>query len=196
MLVLIATIWIIDSLNGGLFHMNILRIPQYVQNYDLDFFLIKPVSSRLYVSVKYISYGLLSGIPFGILLLCYSLIKMQFQMNLLQIFCYIISIFAGTFIMHNIFFLLTVLSVKFVRMDALQNLCWNVLEIGKYPASIYPDCFRKIFVFIIPVITVYNFPVYIILHFQMNLFIILLVICAFLFFLTNILWNFILKYYY
>lgn len=196
MLALIASSWIIDSLNGGIFQMNILRIPRYVQTYELDFFLIKPISSRWYASMKFISFGLLSGVPFGCILLVYSLINLKVKISLAAIILYALGIIASTLIIHNLFFIIITCSIKFVKMNALQSLAWSLLDIGKYPASIYPTAISKIFTFIIPVLVIYNFPVDFIVGGNWGHLALLFIISAISTLVTDGLWRFMLKYYY
>ncbi|KYH34837.1 hypothetical protein CLTEP_11520 [Clostridium tepidiprofundi DSM 19306] len=197
MLGLIATVWIIDSLNGGMFHMNVLRIPRYVQTYDLDFMLIKPINSRWYMSMKFVSYGLLLGVPFGSALLIYSMVKVGIRISVFKIILYVIALFSGTLIMHNIFFMITILSIKHVKVNALMSVFWSILEVGKYPEFIYPSKIRKIFVFIVPAIVIYNYPINILVNEFNILNVCILFSIAILFTLiTQFTWKYFLKYYY
>ena len=81
-------------------------------------------------------------------------------------------------------------------MNALQTLAWSLLDIGKYPASIYPATISKIFTFIIPVLVIYNFPVDFIVGGNFGQLALLFTISAGITLVTQGLWRFMLKYYY
>ncbi|AWZ49963.1 hypothetical protein C3495_14025 (plasmid) [Clostridiaceae bacterium 14S0207] len=197
MLGLIATVWIIDSLNGGIFHMNMIRIPRYVQNYDLDFLLIKPVNTRWYMSTKFVSYGLLLGIPFGAVLLIYSMVKLGTSISFFKIILYVVALFLGTLIMHDIFFILIIISIKHVKVDALIDVFWSILDVGKYPEFIYPSKIRKIFVFVAPAIVIYNYPINILVSkFNILNLGILFGIAIVFTIIAEFTWKYFLKYYY
>ncbi|SHI60564.1 ABC-2 family transporter protein [Lutispora thermophila DSM 19022] len=59
MLLLQGTTWIVDSFFGGLFFFSLIRIPNIIQNYDIDFILLEPINTMFYVSMRYMNFGIL-----------------------------------------------------------------------------------------------------------------------------------------
>lgn len=73
--VLLATVWIVDSLFGGVFFFNLIRIPMKVKNYELDGLLTKPVNPVFMLALRQFNLGLFSGVFFGIGFLIYAIKK-------------------------------------------------------------------------------------------------------------------------
>lgn len=195
-LALFSTIWIVDSLNGGIFHMNTIRIPRYIRDYEMDFFLLKPVPSRWYASMKYVSYGLLAGAPFGVGLLLYSLYQLRISILSFSFLLYFAAVCAAAVVMYNIFFMVTVFSIKYVKLDALEELCWSLLNIGKYPSDIYPSYIKNIFTFVLPVIVIYNFPTDFLLRNQYRYLFWVIAAAVIMTWISGRLWKYLLKFYY
>ena len=156
--ILLATVWIIDSIFGGVFFFNLIKIPMKVKNYDLDFILIKPVNSIFMIALRQFNAGLFAGTFFGIAFLIYTIYSANLQIRIIDFLCYAVLVLCGVLMLFSILFIMVTFSLKFVRIQGLIKMFWTVMEIGKNPFSIYPVMLRFAFVFLIPAITIYNFP--------------------------------------
>ncbi len=156
--ILLATVWIIDSIFGGVFFFNLIRIPMKVENYDLDSILTKPVNPVFMISMRQFNTGLFAGTFFGAGFLIYTLFAANFKIQFMNIISYIVLILCGVLILFSVLFIMVTFSLRFVRIQGLIKMFWTMMEIGKNPFSIYPNILRFAFVFLIPAITIYNFP--------------------------------------
>lgn len=156
--ILLATVWIIDSIFGGVFFFNLIKIPMKVKNYELDFILTKPVNPVFMISLRQFNAGLFAGTFFGVGFLIYTILSQTIKINIINVIAYIILIICGVLLLFSILFIMVTFSLRFVRIQGLINMFWTMMEIGKYPFSIYPNILRMAFIFLIPVITIYNFP--------------------------------------
>ncbi len=156
--ILLASVWIIDSIFGGVFFFNLIRVPSKVKNYELDGILTKPVNSIFMIALRQCNFGLLAGVFFGIGFLIYSLIRGKIQVGFVNLIFYIVLILCSVMILFSILLVMITFSLRFVRIQGLIQMFWTIMDVGKNPHSIYPNSLRLCFVFIVPAITIYNFP--------------------------------------
>lgn len=155
---LFATVWIIDSIFGGVFFFNLVQIPTKVKNYDLDYILLKPINTVFILSLRHFNLGLFSGTLFGITLLGYSALKLSLTVNIFTILTYFSLIFLGVIILYSILFIMVTFSLMFVRINGLIQMFWALVEFGKNPHSIYPIGIKYVMIYSIPSLVIYNFP--------------------------------------
>lgn len=155
---LLATVWIVDSIFGGVFFFNLIRIPSQVKKYELDGLLLKPVNPIFVISMRQFNFGLFSGVFFGIAFLFYSIIKGGLSISLTGAFFYFILVICGVVLLFSILFMMVTFSLRFVRIQGLIQMFWTMMDLGKNPHSIYPMALKTISTFIIPAIVIYNFP--------------------------------------
>lgn len=162
--VLLATVWIVDSLFGGVFFFNLIRIPMKVKNYELDGLLTKPINPIFMLSLRQFNPGLFSGVFFGIGFLFYAIQKGELNISLLDVFWYLILVCCSVLLLFSFLFIMVTFSLKFVRIQGLIQTFWTLMEIGKNPHSIYPVTLRTVFVFFIPAIIIYNSPTLVLIN--------------------------------
>lgn len=201
--ILLATVWIVDSIFGGLFFFNLIRIPTKVKNYELDGLLTKPINPIFILSLRQFNLGLFSGVFFGIGFLIYAIVKGSIYINLSNLLAYILLICCAVLLLFSVLFIMVTFSLKFVRIQGLIQMFWTLMEVGKNPHTVYPIGLKTAFTFIVPAIIIYNFPSQILINnhffFETNYRIIMVVAI-----LVTALWLFIavryfwksLKYYY
>ncbi len=156
--ILLATVWIVDSIFGGMFFFNLIRIPMKVKNYDLDAILLKPVDTIFILTLRQFNFGLFAGTFFGILFLFYSVSMGGFSIGILNIILYIILVLCAVSLLFSILFMMVTFSLRFVRIQGLIQIFWTLMDIGKQPYAIYPMAIKLCFIFLVPAIVIYNFP--------------------------------------
>ncbi|MGP1431185.1 MAG: ABC transporter permease [Treponema sp.] len=156
--ILVATVIIINSLFGGMFFFNLIRIPQKVKTYDLDYLLLKPVNTIFYISCRDFNGGLFLGSFFGLGLLLYSIVKLGLPIKIQLIIGYIFLIGCSVLLLYCILFFMITFSLRFVKINGLIQIFWSIVGIGNNPHSIYPTVINCLGVSIIPSIIIYNFP--------------------------------------
>lgn len=155
---LLATVWIVDSLFGGIFFFNLIKVPMKVRNYDLDYTLLKPVNSIFLISFREFNLGIFSGVFFGSGFLVYTCLQLGKGMSFLSVIAYLILIMCSVLILFSIFFLMITFSLRFIRIQGLIQMFWTLVEPGKKPYVIYPKALKIFFLFVIPALVIYNFP--------------------------------------
>lgn len=157
--ILLATVWIVDSIFGGMFFFNLIKIPMKVKNYDLDAILLKPVNVIFILTLRQFNFGLFAGTFFGILFLIYSIYMGGFSIGIVYIIMYILLVFCAVSLLFSILFMMVTFSLRFVRIQGLIQVFWTLMDIGKQPYTIYPTAIKLCFIYLIPAIVIYNFPI-------------------------------------
>lgn len=161
--VLLATVWIVDSIFGGVFFFNLIRIPMQVKRYDLDGLLLKPLNPIFVLTMRQFNFGLFSGAFFGLVFLIYAVVQGGFFIGITTIISYALGVVCSVLLLFSILFIMVTFSLRFVRIQGLIQMFWTMMEVGKNPYSIYPMALRTIFTFFVPAIVIYNFPSQIVL---------------------------------
>ncbi len=155
---LLATVWIVDSIFGGVFFFNLIMIPSKVKNYELDTLLIKPVNPIFMISMRQFNFGLFSGVFFGTAFLIYAVIKGGFPITIKAVLGYLLLVCCAVLLLFSILFIMVTFSLRFVRIQGLIQMFWTLMEVGKNPHSVYPLALKTTFTFLVPAIVIYNFP--------------------------------------
>ena len=129
-----------------------------VKNYDLDAILLKPVDTIFILTLRQFNFGLFAGTFFGILFLFYSVSMGGFSIGILNIILYIILVLCAVSLLFSILFMMVTFSLRFVRIQGLIQIFWTLMDIGKQPYAIYPMAIKLCFIFLVPAIVIYNFP--------------------------------------
>ena len=162
--ILLATVWIVDSIFGGMFFFNLIRIPMKVKNYDLDGLLTKPVNPVFMLSLRQFDLGLFSGLFFGAAFLIYAVIKGGFSVGFGTVLGYLLLVCCAVLLLFSVLFIMVTFSLKFVRIQGLIQMFWTLMEVGKNPHSLYPAALKTVFILLVPSIIIYNFPTQVLIN--------------------------------
>ncbi|QUH19298.1 ABC-2 family transporter protein [Alkaliphilus sp. B6464] len=157
MLLLQGIIWIVDSIFGGLFFFSLIRVPKSIQNYDIDFILLKPINNIFYVSMRYMNFGILFGAVWGIVLIIF--VTISYSIPAVNLLWFVFQVIPSILIIYSIFFFIITMSLRFIKVNGLIQMFWSIMELGKNPAGIYKLWLNHILVLVIPVLVIYNYPV-------------------------------------
>lgn len=139
---------------------NLFNLPNIINNGDLDFILIKPVSTVFYVSFKRFDFGtFVGGLISAIIYYITAIPSIVKSFSIVNLIMYILLIFNGFIIMFSLFLLFQCLGFYFIKVDVSYNLFWAIHQFGKKaPGLIYPYLLQLIMTFIIPVLVISYYP--------------------------------------
>src|SRR5690242_11065673 len=155
---LIGTHQIIAQLFQAFFFVNLANIPELVRMGKLDSVLVLPIDSQFAVSAKQFSLDSIINALLGAVVVLVSLFKLNVVPNPLSILLYIVALGFGIAVHYSIMLGLAAFSFWIVRAQGLVYGYFNFLNIARYPDVIFPQLFRLIFSWFIPVIIVANIP--------------------------------------
>jgi ABC-2 type transport system permease protein len=160
--VFLSTTLFINSLVEAFFMPNAEEFSELVRTGGLDFALLKPIDTQFLVSLTKVDWSSFSNFAFAILLLGYSLSRLDYTPALLQIVLYPLYVLCGVAILYSLMIALAATSVWLGRNQTLYDFWFYVTNFSRYPREIYRgpigDPLRIIFTFFVPVMIVVNVP--------------------------------------
>jgi ABC-2 type transport system permease protein len=188
--ILTGTAYFIDGIYKGIFGTGIFSLSQLVRRGRLEKYLLRPFKAEVLILFREPRFDFLYRFPsyFAIFIYGFYLLKKlpSFFDFLLYFFSFLISLFIYL-LLHYIFVLL---SFWLIEMYNLYYLIYDFYEFARYPEKIYKGIFRKIFISIIPIIILSNYPVKFLFK-EANLFLILyeLLILSLFFIIFKFMWD-------
>jgi ABC-2 type transport system permease protein len=155
---LLGTHQIIAQLFQAFFFINISNIPELVRTGKLDSLLVLPIDSQFAVSTKQFGLDSVINALLGFIVVATSLVQLNVTPGLGTILLYLIALGFGVAVHYSIMLTLAAISFWIVRAQGLVYGYFNFLNIARLPDVIFPQPFRFVFSWIIPVIIVSNIP--------------------------------------
>jgi ABC-2 type transport system permease protein len=140
---------------------NLSELVDHVQSGTLDFVLLKPVDSQLWVSARKVSPWGLPDLLAGIGLLAW--VAWERGAGLSGLALAIVPILAAAVLLYGLWFLVASTSIWFVKIYNATEVLRGVLEAGRYPMAAYPATWRFVFTFIVPVAFLTTVPAEVVL---------------------------------
>jgi len=150
-LLITAIFTLLDGFQATFLAPNRMQVSELVRSGKLDFVLLKPIDSQFWISTRQIS---LWGIPRAVLglgLLVYAGNQMPKPLGLLDYASGIIPMACAMVVLYSLGYLLSTLSIWFIKLYNITIAMQSLLEAGRYPIQAYPAVYRILFTFIIPV---------------------------------------------
>jgi ABC-2 type transport system permease protein len=155
---LVGTHQIIGQLFQAFFFVNVANIPELVRTGKLDSLLVLPVDSQFAVSTKQFGLDSVINAVVGAIVVIVSLSKLGVVPGAVSVLLYFIALGFGVAVHYSIMLSLAAVSFWIVRAQGLVYGYFNFLNIARYPDVIFPQVFRFVFGWIIPVIIIANIP--------------------------------------
>ena len=160
--VFLATTLFINSLVEAFFMPNAEEFSELVRTGGLDFALLKPIDTQFLISLTKVDWSSFSNFLFAGALLWYSLAKLDYTPNFIEVLLYPIYVLCGVMIMYSLMIALAATSVWLGRNQTLYDFWFYITNFARYPQEIYRgpfgDPLRMAFTFLIPVLVVVNVP--------------------------------------
>ncbi|QEY31286.1 ABC transporter permease [Synechococcus sp. RSCCF101] len=150
-LVVLGCYTLLEGFTVMLLQPNLSRIVSHVQNGTLDFVLLKPLDSQLWVSLRLISPWGLPSILAGASLIGVGLARSGGGGSLATAAASLLMLLCSTLILYSLWFLLATTSIWFVKVWNATEVLRALLMAGRYPISAFPSGLRLVFTFLLPV---------------------------------------------
>jgi ABC-2 type transport system permease protein len=150
-LMVVGVYTLLDGFQAMLLAPNRVRITEYVREGTLDFVLLKPVDSQFWLSVRRISPWGLPNVVLGVVLLGYAGARHEPALGAEDYLAGLAPIGLGVVVLYSLGYMLSTLTVWFVKIENITYAMQALLEAGRYPIPAYPLPYRVFFTFILPV---------------------------------------------
>ncbi|WP_320676725.1 ABC transporter permease [Prochlorococcus sp. MIT 1300] len=157
-LIVLGIYTLLESVIYIILQPNLSRIVRHVQNGTLDFVLLKPVDSQLWLSFRVVSPWGIPSFLAGICLIFYGLATSNINLSIGNFLWFSLLMLNSLAILYSLWFLLATTSIWFVKIWNVTEVLRSTLVAGRYPIYAYPFMLRAIFTFVIPIAFLTTFP--------------------------------------
>lgn len=147
-----------DALFMAVFSNNLWWIPQLVNRGDLDYYLVRPVSTLFFVSLRDFAVSSFLNVVMAAGLVVWALWRYPEPLGVGQVAAYLLLIVVGTLLTYlmRLMFLLPVFWTH--SGHGLLQISWSLAQLGERPVKIYSPWLRWLQLTLIPVGFVASVP--------------------------------------
>ena len=190
-LMFVGSYTIITGIMDAVYFPNVSKIPQYVNNGELDTLITKPISLQFMVSFRYFDFGL--AVPnciAGIAMVVVSWSKLGIAVNFFNIASYVFFTVIGILVTYPVLFIPALLSFWIVKTQAIYDIIWSLWDFNNMPMGIYVKWIQRFGTFIVPIFLITNFAPMAVMNMLNPLYYLWAIIAPFLFILAfRLFWN-------
>ncbi len=157
--ILTGTAYLLDSLYRSFLGFGIFSLSHLVKGGRLEKYLIRPFDSKIIIAFRDPRFDTFYRLPSYFALFIYGFYLLKTLPSFFDIFLYLFSFLISLLIYLFLHYIMVLLSFWIIEVYNLYYIIYDFYEFAKYPEKIYKGIFRKIFITIIPVIILSNYPV-------------------------------------
>lgn len=157
-LILVGIYRFVDGLISLQIAPNLRSISGYIRRGDMDFILLRPVSSRFLVSLRLIELPAAINALIGLSVTVYALNLSHTPWNVIGISMACIFLVCGLLLLYCVWLFLATFSFWLIDVDALDTLFYSIFETARYPVTFFSGFVRTVLIFAVPVAFATTFP--------------------------------------
>ena len=190
MMIFVSIYLLIDAIHMTVFSSNIWWLPFYINKGDLDYYLIRPVSSLYFVSVREFSANSFVNLVIAAGFFIYSLMNYSGDFTFLNFLFLLFLIINGT-LLHYTIQVLMILPVFWTHSaKGFIDLFYSLSMAMERPHRIYRGALRVVFTTVLPFALIASFPATLFLEaFKLETFLHLIAISVMMWVLVLFIWS-------
>lgn len=142
-----------------LFFGNFIGLAGLVQNGNLDLYIVKPISTQFYVTLKNLAFPvLLPNLIIGIIMICVGWSRAGLTVSIESVLGFCFYLISGLLLTYSLFLIPFMLCFWFISIAGVVNLTAAAWDFNNMPQLIYPKWFQRLGTFILPIFVATNFP--------------------------------------
>jgi ABC-2 type transport system permease protein len=150
-LVVLGLYTLLDGLTTALLQPNLGALVNHVQRGTLDYVLLKPVDSQLWLSLRSLSPWGAPGMLLGLALVVVGVLRSGGPPTPAALLTGLMLLGAAALLLYSLWFVLAATSIWFVKVWNATEVLRATLVAGRYPISAYPAGLRLLFTLVLPV---------------------------------------------
>lgn len=158
MMVFIAAYLCVDALQMTLFSNNMWWLPIFINKGDLDYYLIRPVSSLFFLSLRDFAANSFVNLTFALGIFVWAIVQYSMPVSLAQIFYFGMLLLNGTFIYYLVRMVMVIPIFWTHAGRGFEQIFWNFTRFMERPDRIFTGWVRRILVTILPFSLMASYP--------------------------------------
>lgn len=158
MMIFVGAFLLIDAISMALFSNNLIKISYFINRGDLDYYLIRPVSSLFFLSVRDFAVDSFVNLIMAIGILAVALVRYNGQLSSGLVLLFIILLLIGTYLRYLVR-LVTIIPVFWLQSNhGLEMMFFHCARLLERPDAIFSGWFRIVITTVLPFGLMASFP--------------------------------------
>jgi ABC-2 type transport system permease protein len=158
MFVLTGSFLIVEGLSSALFQRNMQRLSDMVNKGELDFVLIRPISSQYLVSIRYVDFGDLPTAVVGVAYVAIGVGRLGITPGPLEIGGYLLLIGCALLSLYALWFMAVTLVLWTGRINNISAIAPPFVELARMPSDVYRGLVKPLFTYVLPIAAMATLP--------------------------------------
>jgi ABC-2 type transport system permease protein len=161
----IGTYNLINNIAMMLFYFGINKIPRLIRSGKMDFYLLKPCNSLLYISFENFDFSSFPMVMFSIVIIIYAALMENITLTAQNIILYLCFLILMCILYYDLLVLVRCVAFFTIDISGLENVEWSLTELTmKIPGTAFKSFFKLLFCIIIPYGLISTVPSYMFFH--------------------------------
>jgi len=157
-MIFVASFLLVDAIHMTLFSTNMWFLPVFVNKGELDYYLVRPVSSLFFLSLREFSANSFLNLIMAAGIYTWAVNEYPYSLGFPDIALHLVLILNGVFIFYAFNMFMTIPVFWSHSNRGLQQLGWQLYQLGERPDAIYKQWIRRILTTALPLALVASFP--------------------------------------
>lgn len=158
MMIFVAAYCMVDAVNMTLFSNNVWQFPMLVNRGDLDYYLIRPVSSLFFISLRDFAANSFVNLLITGGLLAWAIHGYPEPISVGKVLAFLLLILNGTLIFYCMNIMSNMIVFFTQSSDGFGHMIWSMMKIGERPDRIYTGLVRKVVTTVLPFALIASYP--------------------------------------
>jgi ABC-2 type transport system permease protein len=158
-LILVGMYRIVEGLINVQVAPNMVAIGGAIRRGDMDYVLLRPVSSQFLVSARTLALSECANVVIGVGITVYAVHAAGVGWSLVGLLQATVLLLCGVMLLYAVWFAIMTCSFWLVQVNNLDTLFFAVFEAARYPVAYFSSAIRALLTFVVPVAFATTFPV-------------------------------------
>lgn len=158
MMIFVAGYCMVDALNMTLFSNNMWQFPLLVNRGDLDYYLIRPVSSLFFISLRDFAANSFVNLLITLGMFVWALGRYPGPIPAWKIPLFLLLMLNGTLIFYCLNIMANMMVFFTHSAEGFGHMVWTMMKFGERPDRIYVGLLRRFVTFVLPFALIASFP--------------------------------------
>ena len=158
MFILTGSFLLVEGLSSALFQRNMQRLSEMVNKGELDFVLIRPISSQFLVSIRYVDFGDLPTAVVGLVYVAIGVGRLGIAPGLTEVAGYVVLVASALLSLYALWFITVTLVLWTGRINNIAAVVEPFMGLARMPSDVYRGLFRPIATYVLPIAAIATLP--------------------------------------
>lgn len=158
MMIFVSGYCLVDAVNMTLFSNNMWQLPMLVNNGGLDYYLIRPVSTLFFISLRDFAANSFFNLVIAFGIFMWALARYSAEVPVWKVTLFLLLILNGNLIFYCLNMLVNLLVFFSHSAQGFGHVIWNLMKLGERPDGIFKGVVRRVLTTVLPFSIIASFP--------------------------------------